>query len=184
MTTDQTPTEAAVVDYPDTTGIASALRDATPLAYASAADEPESYDSPASRLPTWGIPVAALMVSLALLVLAITHWVTATHSASPSVAWAPAPTVTSTPPPITAPDKDTAFLMDLDKQGVWSLSSYAAIHDAGVVCRSISIGQLSQDQIAAGLIDAHIAGKDMTDRTAVDKFISVATQHYCPEVRA
>lgn len=178
MTTDQTPTEAApVLDYPDTAE--------TPLAYAKS-DEGrplESYDSPASKLPAWGIPVAAVMFSLALLVLALTHWVTATHGASPSVVWAPAPTITSTPVPVSAPDKDTAFLMDLDKQGVWSLSSYAAIHDAGVVCRSISIGQLSQDDIAAGLIDAHIAGKGMTDRAAVDKFISVATQHYCPQVR-
>lgn len=177
MTTDQPPTEAAVVDYPDT--------DATPLAYASASDEPlESNDSRASRLPAWGIPVAALILSLALLVLAITHWVTATHAASPAVVWAPAPTITNTPPPVTAPDKDTAFLMDLDRHGVWSISSYAAIHDAGVVCRAISIGQLSQDDIAAGLIDAHIAGKGMTDRAAVNRFIAVATQHYCPQVTA
>lgn len=148
------------------------------------ADTVESPDSPRSKLATWGIPAAALVLALAALVFAITHWVRVTHGASPAVVWQPGQTVTSTKPVVTVPDKDTAFLMDLDRQGVWSVSAYGAVHDAQLVCRAIHIGGASHDQIAAGLIDAHIAGKDMTDRAAVEKFINVAVQHYCPDVAA
>lgn len=175
MTADDTlaaayePPEAYTVeDYPPT----------------GSADAVESNDSPRSKLPAWGVPVAALLAAAALLIFALTHWVRVTGRATPAVAWQPAATVTSTKPVVTVPDKDTAFLMDLDRQGVWSISSYAAVHDAELVCRAIHIGGASHDQIAAGLIDAHIAGRDMTDRTAVEKFIAVAVQHYCPDVSA
>lgn len=132
----------------------------------------------------WALSVAALLAAAAAFIAAAAIGVRVLNDANTPIVAVTRATITTRAPALTAPDVDTAFLQDLDAHGVWSLSAYGAVHDAHVVCDAIHAGHLSHDETVAGLTDAHIAGKERTDRAAVETFISIAIEHYCPGVNA
>lgn len=174
------PTE--VYDYPPSAP--------TPIAYGD--ETVESRDSIPTRRIRWSIPTAVMLSALALVILSLTLWVQETDGASPTVIWQPAPVVTQTmatkTATITVPDRDSAFLMELEDLNPRHIfPAGVELHNAHYVCDALTGGR-TIDWVAQQLSSYPLGDQKVTPIGIMDDpgeaqgFIRVVIQYYCPKV--
>lgn len=144
------------------------------LAYSSELPGPETVVEPAPEPARWGVAAGLLLIGVAALGSAGVY---AVHSLTAAPV-----TVTVTPaldpyrsPKLLNPDKDTAFLMELESTGVFYDTAGTAIYNAKFVCILLKDGQ-TELQIADGFAKS----SDSKPAEAVS-FVNISVKHYCPK---
>lgn len=125
----------------------------------------------------WGVPVGALLLGVAALVGAVGFGINAWSGREPAPVSDPAPRVVETrSPALVHPDRDTAFLMELDQGRILYDSAGAAIHNAKVLCAELGKGRSVQE------VANDFAGFGEVQPNEAVGFVTLAVKHYCPEV--
>lgn len=138
--------------------------------------EPAPYRRENSLL-RWGVPVGALLLGAAALLGAVGFGIDAWSSREPAPAADPAPQVVETrSPALTHPDRDTAFLMELDQGRILYDSAGAAIHNAKVLCAELGRGRSVQE------VANDFAGFGEVQPNEAVGFVTLSAKHYCPGV--
>ncbi len=144
------------------------------LAYSSEFPDAETVIEPAPGPARWGVAAGLLLLGVAALGSAGVYAVHSLSAAPTTV------TVTQTPEPYRSPkllnpDKDTAFLMDLEGTGVFYDTAGTAIYNAKLTCTLLKDGQ-TELQVADGFAKS----SDSKPAEAVS-FVNLSVKHYCPK---
>lgn len=146
------------------------------LAYSSELPEPETVVEPQaeSAYARWGVAVALLIIGIAALAAVAVYGTGSLKSAPVTVTVTPSPEPYRSPK-LLNPDKDTAFLMDLESTGVFYDTAGTAIYNAKLVCTLLKDGQ-TELQVADGFAKS----SDSKPAEAVS-FVNLSVKHYCPK---